>query len=252
MIWSLNDLIEKQAFSSIFFSSYPEFRFITSYAVVILGFVLIPGRDDQGNVWHMSFFHAFYFVSFMGSSIGFGEIPYEFTNAQRMWTVFSIYITVTVWLYSVGAVLSTLQNPTFKKILRENEFRRKIRRIKEPFYLICGYGDTGKLLAHELAENHILSVVIDIDPERIDDLLINEPYVDIPALAGNASYPEVLEKAGLTKSNCRGVIALTNKDHINLKIAIAARLLSKKRVIDDSDLMLVCRAESSDAEVNMA
>jgi len=28
LIWSLNDLIEKQAFSSIFFSSYPEFRFI--------------------------------------------------------------------------------------------------------------------------------------------------------------------------------------------------------------------------------
>ncbi len=230
----------------------PLLLLITSYAVVILGFVLIPGRDDQGNVWHMSFFHAFYFVSFMGSTIGFGEIPYEFTNAQRMWTVFSIYITVTVWLYSIGAVLSTLQNPTFKKILRENEFRRKIRRIKEPFYLICGYGDTGKLLAHELAENHILSVVIDIDPERIDDLLINEPYVDIPALAGNASYPEVLEKAGLTKPDCRGVIALTNKDHVNLKIAIAARLLSKKRVIDDSDLMLVCRAESSDAEANMA
>ncbi len=28
LIWSLNDLIEKQAFSSIFFSSYPEFRLI--------------------------------------------------------------------------------------------------------------------------------------------------------------------------------------------------------------------------------
>ncbi len=230
----------------------PLLILITSYAVVILGFVLVPGRDDQGNVWHMSFFHAFYFVSFMGSTIGFGEIPYEFTNAQRMWTIFSIYITVTVWIYSIGSVLSTLQNPTFKRILRENEFRRKIKRIKEPFYLICGYGDTGKLLAHELAENHILSVVVDLDPERIDDLLINEPYIDIPALVGNASYPEVLEAAGLTRDNCRGMIALTNKDQINLKIAITARLLSKKRVIDDKDFMLVCRAETHEAETNMA
>ena len=230
----------------------PLLLLITSYAVVILGFVLVPGRDDQGNVWHMSFFHAFYFVSFMGSTIGFGEIPYEFTNAQRMWTVFSIYITVTIWLYSIGSVLSTLQNPSFKKILKENEFRRKVKRIKEPFYLICGYGDTGKLLAHELAENHILSVVIDLDPERINDLLINEPYIDIPALVDNASYPEVLEKAGLTKSNCQGVIALTNKDHVNLKIAITARLLSKKRSTDDKELLLVCRAETSEAEANMA
>ena len=41
------------------------------YAISILGFVLIPGQDNHGNVWDMSFFHAFYFVSFMGSTIGF-------------------------------------------------------------------------------------------------------------------------------------------------------------------------------------
>ncbi|MGB5606347.1 MAG: ion channel, partial [Gammaproteobacteria bacterium] len=57
---------------------------ILAYAVTILGLVLIPGVDDQGNPWRMSFFHAFYFVSFMGSTIGFGEIPYAFTDAQRL------------------------------------------------------------------------------------------------------------------------------------------------------------------------
>jgi len=230
----------------------PIILLICSYAIVILGFVLIPGQDDQGNVWYMSFFHAFYFVSFMGSTIGFGEIPYEFTNAQRMWTIFSIYISVTIWLYSIGAVLSTLQNPAFKKVLRKNEFRKKVRRIREPFYLICGYGDTGKLLAHELSQNHILSVVLDIDQERIDNLQMDEPDIDIPALAANASFPKVLESAGLTNRHCIGVIALTNKDEVNLQIAITARLLSKKRMVEDMDLMVVCRAETNQAEANMA
>ena len=229
----------------------PIILLIISYAVVILGFVLIPGQDDQGNVWHMSFFHAFYFVSFMGSTIGFGEIPYEFTNAQRMWTVFSIYATVTIWLYSLGAILSTLQNPAFKTILKENDFRKKVRRIREPFYLICGYGDTGKLLAHELSANNILSVVLDIDPERIDNLQIDEPDIEIPALAANASFPEVLETAGLTHDFCKGVIALTDKDEVNLKIAITARLLDKERMLEDK-LMVVCRAESVEVEANMA
>ncbi len=229
----------------------PIMLLIVSYAIVILGFVLIPGQDDQGNVWHMSFFHAFYFVSFMGSTIGFGEIPYEFTNAQRMWTVFGIYATVTIWLYSIGALISTLQNQAFKKILRENDFRKKVQRIRDPFYLICGYGDTGKLLAHELSENHILSVVLDIDSERIDSLQIEEPDVEIPALAANASFPEVLETAGLTHKYCQGVIALTNKDDVNLKIAITARLLNKERMLGE-DLMVVCRAETAEAEANMA
>ena len=48
---------------------------ILAYAISILGMVLAPGLDDQGNPWNMNFFHAFYFVSFMGSTIGFGEIP---------------------------------------------------------------------------------------------------------------------------------------------------------------------------------
>jgi Trk K+ transport system NAD-binding subunit len=216
-----------------------------------MGFVLIPGRDNLGNEWHMSFFHAFYFVSFMGSTIGFGEIPYEFTNAQRMWTIFSIYISVTIWLYSIGAVLSTLQNPAFKKILRENEFKKKVKRIKEPFYLICGYGDTGKLLAHELSQNHILSVVIDINPDRIDNLQIDEPDIEIPGLAANASFPNVLEKAGLTHEYCKGVIALTDKDEVNLKIAITARLFSEKRVLEAKDFLVICRAETREAEANM-
>ena len=70
------------------------------YAVSVLGFVLIPGVDDQGQIWRMDFFHAFYFVSFMGSTIGFGEIPYPFTGAQRMWTLVCIYATVIAWLYA--------------------------------------------------------------------------------------------------------------------------------------------------------
>lgn len=230
----------------------PIILLICSYAVVILGFVLIPGQDDQGNIWHMSFFHAFYFVSFMGSTIGFGEIPYAFTDAQRMWTVFSIYISVTIWLYSIGAVLSAVQNPAFKKILRENDFKKKVKGIKEPFYLICGYGDTGKVLAHELAQHNILSVVIDIDPDRIDNLQVDEPDIDIPALTGNASFPKVLESAGLTHRYCKGVIALTNKDEVNLKIAITARLLSKKRMMEDKDLMVICKAESNESEANMS
>jgi len=229
----------------------PLILLIICYSVIILGFVLIPGQDDQGNVWHMSFFHAFYFVSFMGSTIGFGEIPYEFTNAQRMWTVVGIYASVTIWLYSIGSILSALQNPVFKKILQENEFRKKVRRIKEPFYLICGYGDTGKLLAHELSANNILSVVLDTDPERIDNLQIDEPDIDIPALAANAAFPEVLETAGLTHDFCQGVIALTNKDSVNLKIAITARLLSKKKMLHD-DLMVVCRAGTREVAANMA
>ena len=53
---------------------------VLAYAISIIGLVLIPGVDDQGKPWDMTFFHAFYFVSFMGSTIGFGEIPSRSRN----------------------------------------------------------------------------------------------------------------------------------------------------------------------------
>ncbi len=68
------------------------------YAIATLGLTLIPGVDDKGNLWHMDLFHAFYFVSFMGTTTGFGEIPYAFSDGQRMWSLIFIYITVATWV----------------------------------------------------------------------------------------------------------------------------------------------------------
>ena len=120
----------------------PLLVLISVYSISILGFVLIPGQDDQGNVWQMSFFHAFYFVSFMGSTIGFGEIPYAFTDAQRFWAIVAIYGTVISWLYGIGTMLAIIQDNAFQRLLVESQFKRRVKNIAEPFYLICGYGDT--------------------------------------------------------------------------------------------------------------
>jgi voltage-gated potassium channel len=224
---------------------YPLILLICIYAILILGFTLIPGKDDQGNLWYMSFFHAFYFVSFMGSTIGFGEIPYPFSDAQRMWTIFGIFASVIAWIYSIGTLLSIIKEPAFQRVLTESAFQRSIRKLKSPFYLICGYGDTGRMLAHGLATLSIQTVVIDIKQIRIDMLDIEEPDMDIPGLCANAVFPENLLMAGLTHQLCKGVIALTNEDQVNLKIAITSKLLNK-------NLSVISRADSREIMANMA
>ena len=61
----------------------PFLIIIATFSISILGLVLIPGLDDSGNVYHMTFFDAFYFVSYMASTIGFGEASYTFNYEQR-------------------------------------------------------------------------------------------------------------------------------------------------------------------------
>ena len=133
----------------------PLLLLTTVYAIATLGLTLIPGMDDKGQVWFMDFFHAFYFVSFMGTTTGFGEIPYPFTDAQRMWALIFIYITVATWVYTIGTLIRLWQNETLQKALAEHRFQRQVRQISEPFFVVCGYGNTGSRLVKSLRKRLI-------------------------------------------------------------------------------------------------
>lgn len=222
----------------------PLIILVLSYAVSIFGFTLVPGQDDQGRPWHMDFFHAFYFVSFMGSTIGFGEIPYPFTDAQRYWAIFTIYLTVIAWLYGIGTLISLIQEPAFRRAITHARFRRAVRRLRDPFYLVCGYGDTGEHLVRVMVDRFHQAVVVDIDPDRINHLEIAQLPMDVPGLTADASDPTILEDAGLRHPACQGVVALTNDDSANLHIALAARLLAP-------DERIIVRAESRAAVANL-
>lgn len=223
----------------------PLILLIAVYAVTVLGFVLIPGVDNQGRPWQMGFFHAFYVVSYTATTIGFGELPYAFTDVQRMWLTITVYATVVTWIYSLGAVLTAVQDPAFRALRTVSAFSRTVRRMREPFYLVCGYGDTGTLLVHALAESDIQAVVVDIDQERINALELEDMSIVIPGICGDASEPSTLQLAGLEHPDCIGVIALTNQDEVNLKVAITAKLLRPK-------LTVICRSDTQDAANNMA
>lgn len=203
----------------------PLAALIGVYAVAVLGFTLIPGVDPQGLPWTMSFLHAFYFVSFLGTTIGLGEIPYPFSDAQRLWATAAIYGTVVAWLYAIGALFNVLGAPLFRRVVHESRVERQVRRIDEAFYLVCGYDDAGTRVVRELAEDGVPVVLIDIEPTRVDAADVDELMVTAPAMCGDASDPGVLLIAGLMHPRCAGVLALTGSDHVNIKIALTARLL---------------------------
>lgn len=222
----------------------PLIVLITVYAIAVLGMTLIPGVDQHGQPWRMDFFHAIYFVSFLGTTIGLGEVPYPFTDAQRLWTTFIIYTAVVAWLYAIGSILTLIQDQGFRRVLAFASFTRKVRRNQEPFYLICGYGDASSLLVRELAERHIHCVVVEKDHDKILGLQVEDLIDDVPGLCDDATRSDTLIAAGLKHPQCQGVIALTGNDHANLTIAISSKLLAP-------DLPVICQSDTSDTAANM-
>jgi Trk K+ transport system NAD-binding subunit len=223
----------------------PLIVLIFVYAVATLGMTLIPGIDDQGNVYHMGFFHAFYFVSFTGTTIGFGEIPYAFTDSQRAWVVVCLYTSVVAWLYGIGNMLRLLQDETFLKAVAHRTFQRSINRIDLPFYIICGYGQTGELINRGLAELAIQTVIVDHNLERTRSLELDDLTIAPIVLNADITEPQNLVAAGIRHPLCQGVIAVTQDDHTNLQIAVASKLI-------DQSVPVICRSESEDEAENMA
>jgi Trk K+ transport system NAD-binding subunit len=222
----------------------PLLVLIASYSVSILGFVMIPGIDENGQRWHMTFFDSIYFVSYMATTIGFGELPQPFSAAQRLWATITIYLSVVSWLYAIGSILSLVQNNLLKRAIEEGRFTRNVKKLGENFFIICGYGETSSLLVYALNNRGFRTIVIDNDSEKIDELSMTDIPQFVPALEADASNSKILIEAGLFNENCLGVVALTDSDEVNLKIAITCRLLKKT-------VKVICRAESLDTEANM-
>jgi Trk K+ transport system NAD-binding subunit len=217
----------------------------TCYTLAVLGMVLMPGLDDQGRPWRMDFFHAVYFVMYTGSTIGYGEIPYAFSGAQRLWATISIFFTVISWLYAIGVLFSLLQDKALQRVITEARFERTVRKMRQRFYIVCSYGDTGQALVRSFVQYGIRSVVLDTDQDRIELLRLEDYPFFVPGLCADAGRPETLLRAGIKHPQCAGIIALTSKHHINLHIAITSKLQAPA-------LNVICLADVEVVEYNKA
>ncbi len=222
----------------------PLITLIAVYAISVAGLALIPGIDADGDPVRMSIFHAFYVMSYTATTIGFGEVPRAFTDAQRLWVTFAIYLSVTGWAYALGSVIALVNNATFRGALARGLFVLRVRGMAEPFYILCGYGQSGSRLARSLDRLGNRLIIIEPRPERIERSAI-EDYATTPlTLTADARLADVLEDGGIRSPYCKGLIALAGEDAVNQAIAIGARLLGP-------ELQIVARAKSHVATANL-
>jgi len=206
----------------------PFLVIIVTFTIAILGLKLIPGVDNAGHEYHLSFFDAFYFVSYMASTIGFGESPYDFTYPQRIWVSVMIYTTVIGWFYGVGAIVALIQDEALKKEIYRQKFQKHVQRLREPFYIILGYNSITKSIINRLNGCGFRVVVLDKNEAAIDTLILENFYPQVPSFVGDATSQHMLKLAGIHSKYCKGVISLFENDMTNSKIAVITKLLNKK------------------------
>ena len=222
----------------------PLITLIVVYAIAVGGLALIPGIEIDGQRQPMTIFHAFYVMSYTATTIGFGEIPHPFSDAQRLWVTFAIYLSVIGWAYTLGTVIALVNDAPFRAVLARSVFRRRARLAADPFYVVCGYGQSGRRVARALDRLGSQVVVVDPDASRIARATL-EDYATPPlALVADARLADVLEDCGIRSPHCVGLIALAADDGVNQAIAIGARVLNPA-------IPIVACARSGVAQANL-
>lgn len=205
----------------------PFLVILITYTISILGFLLIEGRDNDGNVYYMSIFDAFYFVTYTATTIGFGEIPYPFTYPQRVWVTITTYISVLGWFYSIGSLVSLFQDKLFLQEIEKAKFLRQIRNLNEKFIVVLGYNQITRKIIKKALEQGLRTVVIEKDKIKINNLILENFTPTVPVLFSETYNVKVLESAGLKKRNCKAIVSLLDDDALNLKITLISKALNK-------------------------
>ncbi|MFW6379781.1 MAG: potassium channel family protein [Halorhodospira sp.] len=223
----------------------PLLVLIGSYTLGMLILIAIPGEHPDGEPWRMNFLDALYFLTYTAPTIGYGEYPHEFSLAQRFGYMLAIYPPVIAWFYAIVTIVGLIQDPVFRRTVEAGRFRRRVQRLAAPFWIVCGYGDTGSLLVRSLTERGWEASVLDTSQERIAELETRDLRLFVPGWQADANSTDNLRAAGLDNPLCAGVLAVTNDDHTNLQVAITVKLLHP-------DLRVICRAENRATADNMA
>jgi voltage-gated potassium channel len=197
---------------------------IAMFTFCTAGMMVMPGVDPEGNPHRHNIFDAFYQMTITLTTVGFTEAPYPFSYPQRMWMTLSIFLLVISWAYAIAVFFALVQSAPFQAAVDAQQFRRQVRRLVEPFVIVAGYGDAGRIVGADLDEHYRRFVVIDKNEQRVQSVVSGQLTFDVPAVQGDCSAPELLGIAGLGHRECEGVLALTDDDDANLAVVMTTSL----------------------------
>lgn len=170
------------------------------------------------------------------TTVGFREVE-PLSPTGQVFTIVLILAGVGTALYTFGAVFEFLVEGNFRQAQRRRNMDRSIAQLTG-HVIVCGWGRVGRSVARHAAASNQTVVVVDKDPQRLDE-------IGFLHVEGDATDDDVLLAAGIDRAAT--LIAAVDTDADNLFIALSGRSLRP-------DLFIIARArdDASDAKLRRA
>ena len=167
------------------------------------------------------FIDALYMTVITVSTVGFMEVQPLDLDA-KIFTIFLIITSVTIFGYIISAVTDYISNNKLMEDIKHKKLQKSISKLKG-HTIVCGYGRNGKQAISRLRSHRQNCVLIENDPELIDEI---EMEGDLLYIKGDATDDEALLAAGV--ENAANLITTLPSDADNLYVVLSTRQLNKE------------------------
>ena len=198
------------------------------YRVVLLVFVVILAGSTGYYILfdgQPHFLDCVYMTVISLTTVGYGEVIEISGNIPaQLYTMVLITFGMGILLYGISTVTAAIVEGELTGILRKNKMLKQIRKLRD-HTIVCGGGETGRLVLQELAKNREAVVLIDNDPQNIERCKAIG-WADLYYVQGSATDDENLFAAGI--EHAAGIIITLPADNDNLYITMSARMHNRK------------------------
>jgi voltage-gated potassium channel len=164
-----------------------------------------------------SLLDSFYQVIITLSTVGFGEI-HQLSDQGRLHTSILICLGVGCFAYLIGSITQYLVEGRLEKFWEKRKMQKYIDSL-ENHYIVCGYGRIGSVVTTELMREGCPTVVIESQPEVIEQMDEN----GVVYVAGDATSDTSLMAAGMKRA--KAIISTLDTDAENLYVTLTAKQL---------------------------
>ena len=205
-------------------------------ALLALGIITVAGVLGYMVFEGWSFTDALYMTVITLTTVGYREVRTLDTTGQ-LWTMFLLVTGVGTLFYAAVSSVEFVVEGTIRGYFGRRRMQAAISRLSD-HYILCGYGRVGRQVAAEFTRDGVPFVVIEQDPEIVEEC-VAEGYL---VLLGEASGDGRLEEAGVRRA--KGLVAAVDSDADNVFVVLSARKLNP-------NLNIVARASSDESATKL-
>ncbi len=200
-----------------FKSNFIKSRFYTALSLLFL--IILVGTFGYVYIAEYGWIDALYMTVITISTVGFKEVqPLDFD--AKIFTIFLIITSITIFGYIVSVITDYIANNKFIEELKFKQVQKKIQRL-ENHTIVCGFGRNGKQAMARLKSYKRGCVIIESDPELIEEI---ESAGEMLYIRGDATSDDVLLSAGIDRAS--SLITTLPSDADNLYVVLSARQLN--------------------------